>query len=112
MISEIAWLMEAFMEDDHKALKIKIKNRMAEVTESLTSATPQPPRELRSFGNIVLEPTIANQSPSMQRIMASNPDLVKPPTPVTTAAAQALAARQALLESRGAEPGRKSPRKA
>lgn len=96
------------MEDDHKALKIKIKDRMAEVTESLTinraPATPRIPIQQDEITSI--------QSPSMQRIMASNPDLVKPPTPVTTAAAQALAARQALLESRGAEPGRKSPRKA
>lgn len=108
MISEIAWLMEAFMEDDHKALKIKIKDRMAEVTESLTinrvATTPRVPIHQDEITSI--------QSPSMQRIMQSNPDLVKPPTPVTTAAAQALVARQALLESRGAEPGRKSPRKA
>jgi hypothetical protein len=62
-----------------------------------------------------MDPVIASQSPSMQRIMQQNPDLIpRVAPPVTPAAAQALAARQALIMSAGKEKpedGRTSKRK-
>lgn len=58
---------------------------------------------------------IAQQAPSMQRIMAQNPDLIPaPPKPKTPAAAAALAARQNLINGAGnekPEEGRRAPRK-
>lgn len=60
-------------------------------------------------------PIVAVQSPSMQALMAQNPDLIpKPPVPVTAVAAKALADRQALILGAANEKpgeGRKSPRK-
>lgn len=120
MKSEIAWLMEAFLEEDAKKIRVMIKDRMAEVTKTLT--TPQVVVHRGStlpdanFFEPDTERVVAAQSPSMRRIMADNPDLIpKPPTPVTPAAAQALAARQALISgavSGKQEEGRRSPRKA
>lgn len=117
MISEIAWLMEAFLEEDYKTLRKKIQKRMAEVTESYSipqigSARPQHTPNVVPLSQ---DPIIAKQSPSMQRIMMENPELIpKIAPPVTPAAAAALQARQALIQKsvKGeAEPGRKSPRK-
>lgn len=116
MKSEIAWLMEAFLEEDPKRIRVMIKDRMAEVTESLTS-TRLPPTIARASQILheYLPDGIPPQAPSTQRILAQNPDLIpKPPTPVTPAAAQALAAREALMRSAGKdkpENGRTSPRK-
>lgn len=119
MKSEIAWLMEAFLEEDAKKVRVMIKDRMAEVTDSLTA-----PVAYRTSGYLTTTPnaqlenatiSISAQSPSMQRIMQSNPDLIpKVAPPVTPAAAQALAARQALIMGAGKDKpdeGRKSPRK-
>lgn len=107
MKSEVAWLMEAFLEEDYKKLRVMIKDRMAEVTESLTPAPRYAPD---------VERVVAAQPPSMQRIMQQNPDLIpKVAPPVTPAAAAALAARQALIEGAGKskpEQGRTGPRKA
>lgn len=122
MKSEIASLMELFLEDDPKKLKRMIKDRMAEVTENLTAPPPIIAPYMQSHAQaftqevneIVRNPAMANQSPSMQRLMRENPDLVpKIAPPVTPAAAQALAARQALIMGAGKEKedGRTSKRK-
>ncbi len=136
MRNEITFLMELFVEDEiPKAIKLKIKDRMSEITEGMTKQIIGP------IGHNVLPPgaqfasprgtttgymTIpgpeddidricSNQSPSMQRIMAQNPDIIpKPPQPLTQAAAQALAARQALIHGAAnekPEAGRTSKRK-
>jgi hypothetical protein len=93
---------------------------MAEVTECLTSPPIFIPRTAGVNPNMPalqseMDPVIASQSPSMQRIMQQNPDLIpRVAPPVTPAAAQALAARQALIMSAGKEKpedGRTSKRK-
>ncbi len=116
MTHEIAFLMELFLEDDHKKIKALIKGRMAEVTDSLT-AIPAPQRTAAQvqFYTPDTERIVMAQAPSTQRIMQNNPDLIpKVAPPVTPAAAQALAARQALIEGANRskpEAGRTSPRK-
>lgn len=102
MKSEIAWLMEAFLEEDYKTVRKMIKDRMAEVTQNLTQ-----PQTMAAVQRIMSQPQYADpnpdpirsqQSPSMQRIMAQNPDLIpQAAPPVSPAAAQALAAREALI---------------
>lgn len=122
MKSEIAWLMEAFLEEDPKRVRVMIKDRMAEVTESLTAPVVSrgpsmsiPHQSAVQFYTPDVERVVQTQSPSMQKIMQSNPDLIpKVAPPVTPAAAQALAARQALILGAGKdkpEPGRTGPRK-
>lgn len=117
MKSEIAWLMEAFLEEDPKRVRVMIKDRMAEVTENLTAPQmgPMSRSQTPNVVSITSDPIIATQSPSMQRIMQGNPDLIpKVAPPVTPAAAQALAARQALISGAGKdkpESGRTGPRK-
>lgn len=119
MKSEIAWLMEAFLEEDPKKVRIMIKDRMAEVTQNLTAQPPVVVRGHRvthsDVENAFIEGPIgtivSSQSPSMQRIMQQNPELIpRAPEPVTPAAAQALIARQELLNG-SANKGRTSPRK-
>lgn len=117
MKSEIAWLMEAFLEEDPKKIRVMIKDRMAEVTDSLVAPAPKRHHVQEAQHYIPdVERVISVQPPSMQRIMQNNPDLIpKPPVPVTPAAAQALAAREALLKGANKdkpEQGRTGPRKA
>ena len=104
--------MELFLIDEiPKNIKNMIKDRFQEMDE------PQENIAIRRINNPMETDLVAlHQAPSMQRLMQQNPDLIpKPPQPVTPAAAQALAARQALLNSAGSEKpenGRRSPRKA
>lgn len=106
--TERVFLMELFLDDKlPKCIKEKIKDRFQEMDEPQMVVTrPQ---------IVVPENVLSQQSPSMQRLMQQNPDLIpKPPVPVTPAAAAALAQRQALLNAAGTEKpesGRKSPRK-
>lgn len=114
MKTERVFLMELFLDDElPKNIRLKIKDRFQEMEEQPLVATRANGRN--PDGGVFL-PAPMNQAPSMQRIMADNQDLIpKPPVPVTPAAAQALAARQALLNSAGKEKpeeGRRSPRKA
>lgn len=52
------------------------------------------------------------QSPSMQRIMANNPDLIpRVAPPSSEGAAKALEARAALIATRGVKAGEAAPRK-
>lgn len=110
MRSERVFLMELFLEEKlPKEIKIMIKNRFQELEDvparqiTLTASQVGPSSDV-----------VAAQSPSMQRMMMQNPDLVpKIAAPVTPAAAQALAARHALLnQGEKPEKGRSSPRKA
>lgn len=109
MKTERVFLMELFLDDElPKKIKERIKDRFQEMEEPQIVVTQ--PRMVVSN-----DTSISNQSPSMQRLMANNPDLIpKPPVPATPAAAQALAARQALLQNatnEKPESGRRSPRK-
>ncbi len=110
MRTERTFLMELFLDDDlPKPIKIKIKERFEEM-----EAVPVHTSGYMTTRGPELTTAASNQSPSMQRIMQQNPDLIRPPQPVTPAAAQALAKRQALLQSAGSEKpesGRKAPRK-
>lgn len=114
MKTERVFLMDLFLDDElPKNIKLKIKDRFQEMDEphyvvprGHTNSTIATDSNITFFGP---------QAPSMQRLMQQNPDLIpKPPTPTTPAAAQALAARTALLQNAGNEKpenGRKSPRK-
>lgn len=105
--------MELFLDDElPKPIKIKIKDRFQELEE----VSPAQSKSVASNHNYSPQDySTPAQAPSMQRLMQQNPDLIpKPPVPVTPAAAQALANRQALLQSAGSEKpenGRRSPRK-
>lgn len=111
MRSELSFLMELFLSDEvPKPIKAMVADRIREVEESLIT------RPVSNVRPPVALPTeiAAQQAPSMQRIMERNADLV-PPAPASPAAAQALAARAAIIQ-RGIntdkpEPGRTSPRK-
>lgn len=114
MRTERTFLMELFLDDDlPKPIKIKIKERFEEM--ETWQEHPIPMRSSIQPIDVIGPGLLNQQSPSMQRLMQQNPDLIpKPPQPVTPAAAQALAARQALLNSAGNEKpenGRKTPRK-
>jgi hypothetical protein len=115
MRTERVFLMELFLDDElPKNIKIKIKERFEEMeVDGPKFMRPDPNYEVRAFTGGAEHGAV--QSPSMQRLMNQNPDLIpKPPQPVTPAAAQALAQRQALLNSAGKEKpegGRTSPRK-
>lgn len=120
MKTERVFLMELFLDDKlPKCIKEKIKDRFQEMDEPNTPISYTMTESNRSGGlmatKLLEESGFPPQAPSMQRLMQQNPDLIpKPPVPVTPAAAQALAARAALLASAGGEkpePGRKSPRK-
>lgn len=114
MIPIVEFLLElSDMDDCTKPMRAKIRERIGREIEQLTNNAPR----MQSRNSLevcsVADASLSNQAPSMQRLMQNNPDLIpKPPVPVTPAAAQALAARQALM-SQGEKPeaGRKSPRK-
>lgn len=116
MKTERVFLMELFLDDElPKKIKLKIKDRFQELEDGPHyTAMKIDPTSLPAIQGLgaQLESAMMKQSPSMQRIMAQNPDLIKPPTPVTPAAAQALARRQELLNSAGKEEkGSTRPRK-
>jgi len=116
MKTERVFLMELFLDDE---LPKKIKNMIKDRFQELEEKPDYPTRGVTTSGylthsnNPVVETVVAQQSPSMQRLMQQNPDLIpKPPQPVTPAAAEALARRQALLNSAGKEEkGSTRPRK-
>lgn len=94
--------MELFLDDElPKKIKLMIKDRFQELEENTTNVV----QNNFDTTNRVLpqkDHEFINQSPSMQRIMANNPDLIpapKVPAPVTPAAAQALANRQAMIDN-------------
>jgi len=98
------WLIEVALDDQiPKPFKMKIANRIKEIEKSY-SAQPQTHRAAIKRP----EPVVANQqSPSMQRIMANNPDLVpqvvphiQPSAPVTADAAKALQDRQEMIRKK------------
>lgn len=116
-MTELTFLMELFLEDElPKPIKKKIVERIREVEKTFEERDVPRNAAIRPvYSPAPQGEEFANQAPSMQRIMQQNPELIpKPPVPVTPAAAQALAARQALLMSAGMEkpePGRNSKRK-
>lgn len=106
----VEFLLELFdMDECPKPMRTKIRERIGREIEILNA--PPPIYTKASISDSLA----AAQAPSMQRLMQQNPDImVQAPQPTTPAAAQALAARQALIHSAGIkepEPGRKSPRK-
>lgn len=114
MISELSFLIELLLK--HKlppATKSLIAARIAEVEERYGSNQVQAPVSGPK------SPAVAMQSPSMQAIMARNPDLIPAAVPVeaiaqTPAAAAALASRQqAIAQAMSGKPekGQTSPRK-
>lgn len=115
MKSELSFLLELILDEETtKIMKAKLVKRVQEVEKNYTTQPQQNiPRGTRAA--VSSNPVVAAQSPSMQRLMAENPDLVpKPAQPVTSAAAQALAQRQASIGisiSGKEEKGRTSPRK-
>ena len=105
MKTERVFLMELFLDDKlPKEIKVKIKDRFQELEEAPARAEQwnlnRPAQNhVTALGNDI-SPGVATQSPSMQRLMAQNPDLIpKPPVPTTPAAAQALAQRAELMNS-------------
>lgn len=96
MKSELSFLIDLVLEDDLPAkFKKQCKDRIREVEKNYTT---QPQQSVPRGTKALAIPIVASQSPSMQRLMAENPDLIpRPPVPVTAQAAQALAQRQALI---------------
>lgn len=119
MKSELTFLTDLFLSEEVPApIKKIIALRIRDVEKFLTT---QPVVSRGTATTIQMAPTphgaipVAQQQPSMQRIMERNPDLI-PTTavPSTPAAAAALAARTALLNNRNKEKpdeGRNGPRK-
>jgi hypothetical protein len=149
MKSELSFLTDLFLNEEVTAPVRKIvAARMKEVEKALTQPdvprgtqiVPQflnnavgtpPPGSVTGIAQTAIPPHIAKQSPSMQKIMLANPDLIPkaaqvemaqvpppsaPPAPTTGAAAMALQARNALIHkgitSNKPEDGRSGPRKA
>lgn len=123
MKPEISFLMDLFLDEEVPApIKKKLANRMREVEKYLITphsgylkTTSHQPT---TTGHIITNngsPIISTQSPSMQRIMEHNQDLIpKPPIPTTKEAAEALNQRQKIMlgaANEKPEPGRTSPRK-
>ena len=122
MNTELGFLMDLFLDDEvPKNIKKKIAERIKEVEQSFASASVSrgtfslPAADSVHPGFTYGSAIVTTQVPSMQGIMQKHPDLIpKPPVPVTPAAAQALAERQALIlnaSNEKPEDGRKSPRK-
>jgi len=119
MTTELGFLIDLLLDDECPApIKKRVTKRIKEVEQSYTGNNGKglaQRQEARLPPNLANTPVVAQQSPSMQRIMAQNQDLIpKPPEPVTPAAAEALKQRAALLAGAGKdkpEPGRTSPRK-
>ncbi len=113
MKSELSFLLELILDDQVPApMKAKLVRRVQDVEKNYTSP-PQQTRQTVPRGTVSNNPNVANQSPSMQRLMEQNPDLIpKPPVPDNAAAAAALQARQAIINGAGKDDKtRTSPRK-
>jgi len=115
MKSELSFLLELILDETTpNNIKAKLVSRVKEVEKNYT-AQPASIQRVPRGAITTSNPVVAAQSPSMQRVMADNPDLIpKIPPPVTAAAANALAQRAALIN--GAVKGddkekRTSPRK-
>lgn len=79
-----------------------------------TAAIPQANPSYGAPVYIPIQDGSPPQAPSMQRIIQANPDIIKPPVPVTPAAAAALQQRAKLMQgalNEKPEEGRNSPRK-
>lgn len=129
MRTELTFLLELFLDEEvPSGTKKKLAERIKEVEEGFSKPATtynMAPRQAFVPGlseaqaaQVPNNPLVAVQSPSMQRLMASNPDLIPavpvPPTPATPAAAEALKQRAAIMRngmSEKPEPGRTSPRK-
>ena len=116
MKSELSFLLELVLDETiPKPIKTRLVARIRDVEKAFegTRSIPQKAKVTQSNN-----PQVAIQALSTQRLMEQHPDLVpqaKPPQPVTPAAAQALAQRQAMINAaiNGKEDKeRTSPRKA
>lgn len=108
-MTELTFLVELLLNHKlQKPTRDAIATRLKEVEEAIASLPPQ--AHHRPMPQL---PGMNGQSPSMQAIMARNPDLV-PAVAQTPAAAAALTARQEAVSislSGKPEKGRTSPRK-
>ena len=118
-MTELTFLTDLFLDDECPTpIKKRVAKRIKEVEQSLLESprTKLAPHQKDNWVHEVTStPIVGAQSPSMQKLMAQNPDLIpKPPVPVTPQAAAALQQRAALLAGAGKEKpenGRTSPRK-
>lgn len=116
MRTELSFLMDLFLNEEVPiVIKKQVADRIREVEEGLVAKPIMQPILPRIELTPESQQFVAKQAPSMQRIMAANPDLIPvPAVAVTPAAAAALQQRAALINGAGnekPEPGRKSPRK-
>lgn len=116
MKSELSFLLELILDEQvPQPVKTRLVKRVQEVEKNYVSPHQQTRSASQGPKALAGNPVVATQSPSMQRLMEQNPDLIpKPPTPTSAAAAKALADRQALINqaiSGKEEKGRASPRK-
>lgn len=125
MKSELGFLMDLFLSDDVPApIKKLVAKRIRDVEENMTKphvAINSPSFTIQNAPHQIPS-VIAQQSPSMQRIMAQNPDLIPQAVaspvvvapPETPAAAEALQRRAAIINGTGkSKPleGKTGPRK-
>jgi len=111
--------MDLFLNEDVPGpIRTLIAKRIREVEASITAPAIVVPRGTPSQPVITAPPApigIAQQSPSMQRIMQSHPEVpVTLATPVTPAASEALQKRADIINGRlkeKPEAGRTGPRK-
>lgn len=111
MKSELSFLLELILDEQvPQPVKARLVRRVQEVEKNYTA---QPTQTVSR--KITNNPVVAAQSPSMQRVMEQNPDLIpKAPIPENAATAAALQQRQAMINvalSGKEEKGRTAPRK-
>lgn len=106
MISELSFLLELILDEaTPQPIKTKLVRRVKEVEKNYTTHIPNVPQNVPRAIPKAAAPLVAAQSPSMQRLMENNPDLIPQavaaptaaPVPVTPQAAQALQARNQML---------------
>jgi hypothetical protein len=102
MVSDIVFLIRLAK---HKDMPEKFTDMILKRIDELEKNYSTVPQAVVSRGTpqrvAGLPPAVAVQSPSMQRLMEQNPDLIpKPPVPVTGAAAMALNDRQKMLNKK------------
>lgn len=119
MVSERTFLMKLFLAknlDEMREMCVKRSEELDEMPmQQIATRVPVYAPQM-SVPTTDTNNSMAQQSPSMQRIMAQNPDLIPAPKaviPATPAAAQALADRQRVINERinPKEEKRTSPRK-
>lgn len=127
MKSELSFLLDLILDDQiPKPVKTRLLSRIRDVEKNYATVATQATNIPRGTRAQINSPIIAAQSPSMQRLMDQNPDLIPAPpvptyaeitaqmVPVTAQAAGALAQRQALMNNalkEKPEAGRTGPRK-